>query len=278
MPSAPERLTTLARTAAELLTAHGFAWGVQVATGTQITFEQALLRAAENLGDVFVVEAEYQRQADTETSATGIRVLPDPFAPGAADARIAYLGALDITDEQLAQHFGPNWQQVIDRYTEITAFGVDEFLARAADLTPVKTELRDTSWLAVREHAEHTGLGQQWKQARTLGMLYSQHLLGHTPNNGDVMDFVDGWTTAEAISCDALAAAALAGLGSIDDNLDAHLTHLASPWEKLSDRSISREQLRHFGATQIASEGSPDDTEIYEDDDYDVRLEDPVID
>ncbi|MFE7802119.1 hypothetical protein [Nocardia sp. NPDC057440] len=99
--SPAQRLTELAHRAAELLRVNGFAWGPAVATGTQLTFDGALARAAEVPGDAYVVEQGFSWRSAFGERSLGRPVLPGAFAPGAVEAHIDYLARLEIADAHL---------------------------------------------------------------------------------------------------------------------------------------------------------------------------------
>ena len=160
-----ERVTDLARNAAQLLRINGFAWGPSIAVGAQLTFDGALARAASHPGDAFIVEREYLRRLELDEIARGGPVLPDAFAPGAVDARIDYLARLEVTDAHLRDHFGTAWEKVLVLNARIVSVPSGIWLERVPLLGPVKNERRNRAWIMVRDHAREQGTYRHWRAA-----------------------------------------------------------------------------------------------------------------
>ena len=278
--STARRLTELARNAAELLRTNGFAWGPAVAIGTQLTLDGALAIAAEVPGDDYVVERQFARHSELEELRRGARVLPDAFAPGAAEARVDYLARLEITDRDLHDHFGEGWLQVLALNSEIVTIPYATWLERAGSCSPVKTAPRNNAWVAVRAHARERGRYRQWLDARVLVSLYFQAFLtspdvDRPPNSSDLWT---AWDVAETIAKDAMAVVAL-GEDSPDSVLAAHLDRLNAPWRAVTGSEDDRLAYAEVVLASGAVEDRPAPVDYEPDiDDYDLSVEDPVID
>ncbi|TSD99810.1 hypothetical protein FOS14_11235 [Skermania sp. ID1734] len=280
MSDSSERLTTLARSAAALLNETGMAWGESVATGNQLTLEGALIQAATSLGDAFVVEREFFRRAALDTAELGTRVLPDAFVPGAERAYVDYLAGLDITDDHLLDHFGPKWQRVLELNVEITSIPFIDLSKQARPFAPVKTVARNTAWAALRDHAQAIGVYKLWLDAQELASVYAQRFLSdpkrpHLSDN--LAEESAGWSSAETIARDALASVSLP---DAVPELAGELERLLAPWlaiRSLAGDDLTRAAEAHHRNSELASGPAPDDY-IPEIDDYDLSLEDPVID
>ncbi|MEU6189690.1 hypothetical protein [Nocardia sp. NPDC047038] len=268
--SPAQRLTELARSAAELLRVNGFAWGPAVATGTQLTFGGALASAAEVPGDAHIVEEVFSWRSGRGS------VLPNASAPGAEEAHVDFLARLEITDAHLLDQFGTGWEQVLDLNTAINSIPFETWFSRAAMLMPVDTEQRNRAWAAVRDHAQRQGRSRQWRDTIDLATLYFQACLGspdHHPAD------LHAFAAAQMIGRDAMAVIAL-DESSPDAALIAHLDQLIAPWRALAgsedDRIAYAAAARQSGA--IASDLPAPDSYDPELDDYDLGSEDAVID
>ncbi|MEV5839558.1 hypothetical protein [Nocardia sp. NPDC052112] len=268
--SPAQRLTELAHRGAELLRVNGLAWGPAVATGTQLTIDGALARTAEVPGDVYIVEDVFSWRSGRGS------VLPDAFAPGAKEAWVDYLARLEITDAHLLDQFGTGWEQVLDLNTEINSIPFETWFSRAAMLIPVDTEQRNHAWAALRDHTQQQGRYRQWRDTIELATLYFQACL-HSPEHRPAD--LHAFAAAQMIGRDAMAVIALAER-SHDPILTAHLDQLIAPWRALSgsedDRIAYAAAARQAGA--IASDLPAPDSYDPELDDYDLSLEDAVID
>ncbi len=250
---------------------NGLAWGPAVATGTQLTFGGALARTAEVPGDAYIVEDVF-----SWCSGRG-SVLPNAFAPGAEEAHVDYLARLEITDAHLLDQFGTGWEQVLDLNTEINSIPFETWFSRAAMLIPVDTEQRNHAWAAVRDHTQQQGRYRQWRDTIELATLYFQTCLS-SPDQGRPAD-PHAFAAAQTIGRDAMAVIAL-GERAPDATLTAHLDRLIAPWHALAgsedDRIAYAAAARQSGA--IASDLPAPDSYDPELDDYDLSLEDAVID
>lgn len=236
--SPAQRLTALARNAADLLRVNGFAWGPAVATGTQLTLTGALDRTSEIAGDTYVIEREFVRHKELDEIEQGAAVLPDPFAAGAAEAHVDYLSRLEITDADLLDHFGVTWRQVLALNTALVALPFETWLARAGVLAPVKTEQRNQAWVAVRDHAQKQGRFLQWRDSLELVSAYFQTYLTYPERAPSSPAVWTAWSAAETIGRDAMAVAAL-DEHSPDAVLAAQLSRLIAPWRAVNGRTVT---------------------------------------
>ncbi|MEU0504806.1 hypothetical protein [Nocardia sp. NPDC005998] len=259
------RLTELAHRAAELLRVNGLAWGPAVATGTELTFDGALARAAEVPGDAYIVWDVFSWRSGRGS-----------VLPNAKEAWVDYLARLEITDAHLLDQFGTGWEQVLDLNTEITSIPFETWFSRAAMLMPVDTEQRNNAWAAVRDHTQQQGRYRQWRDTIELVTLYFQTCL-NSPDHRSAD--LHAFAAAQRIGRDAMAVIAL-GERFPDATLTAHLDQLIAPWRALAgsedDRIAYAAAARQSGA--IASDLPAPDSYDPELDDYDLSLEDPVID
>ncbi|MEV6325846.1 hypothetical protein AB0M45_32475 [Nocardia sp. NPDC051787] len=144
-------------------------------------------------------------------------------------------------------------------------------------LMPVDTEQRNRAWAAVRDHAQQQGRYRQWRDTIELATLYFQACLD-SPDHGRPAD-LHAFAAAQMIGRDAMAVTAL-DEHSPDATLTAHLDQLIAPWRALAgskdDRIAHAAAARQSGA--IASDLPAPDSYDPEFDDYDLSLEDAVID
>lgn len=209
---ASARLTNVVQTAAELLRVNGAAWGPQVAIGTELSIEEAFARAGSVPGDAVVADMEWLRQAQRDGLYDG--------ANRSLDSLVRHIESTTITDVDLADHLGPNWQAVMDVIGTVAAIGFDEYVSkvrtspamRAADALDIRS--------VVRENAVALGLQTEWDGAQEVVAFYFQECslaaLGQREVNVSVEEYMRDWDLAEALARDAVAAAFAADLTSDD--------------------------------------------------------------
>lgn len=205
-------------------------------------------------------------------------MFPDAFSAGAAEARIDYLARLEITDEDLRDHFGPAWASVLTLNTEIVTIPYATWLDRAAELAPIRTAQRNASWLVLRDRARQSGLYRNWHAARELASGHFQMYLSD-PGRGVMSTAISvALSSADTISRDAMAVTVFGGI-DYPSGFAHHLDRLMAPWRAV----IGSDSERGTHAAAISTSGvveeqpAPDDFEP-DLNEYDPRLEDPVID
>lgn len=236
----PERLTTVVQRAAELLRVHGAAWGPQVATGTELSFEQALAQASSVPGDATIAEMEWLRQAHRDG------MYDDPNRT--LEAQLRHLEATTITRADLAEHLGPNWLAIVDTFTTVAAIGFDDYVAqvrrsppmRAADALDIRAQLQ--------AHATESGLQAQWDRAQDLVAAYFQQCITESLIRRDPTDpmdeYIRDWELAQALARDAVSAAFFAEEAGADEDqvetLARGLRIVQAPEEVDRDGSLTR--------------------------------------
>lgn len=197
------RLTKVVQTAADLLRVNGAAWGPQVAIGSELSIEEAFEHAGSVPGDAMVVEMEWSRQAQRDGLYDG--------DDKSLDSLVRHIDSTTISDLDLIDHLGPNWQAVIDVIGTVAANGFDEYVSmvrtspamRAADALDIRS--------ALRGNAVALGLEAEWDGAQEVVALYFQKCtlaaLAQREVNSSVEEYVRDWDLAEAVARDAVAAA-----------------------------------------------------------------------
>ncbi|RQO39828.1 hypothetical protein DBV08_32180, partial [Rhodococcus sp. KBW08] len=160
------RLTKVVQTAADLVRVNGAAWGPQVAVGSELSIEEAFVDAASVPGDAMVAEMEWSRQAQRDGLYDG--------ADRSLDSVVRHIDSTTISDLDLIDHLGPNWQAVIDVIGTVASNGFDEYVSmvraapamRAADALDIRS--------ALRGNAVALGLEAEWDGAQEVVALYFQ--------------------------------------------------------------------------------------------------------
>lgn len=235
-----ERLTSVVQRAAELLRVHGAAWGPQVATGAELSIDEAFEQAATVPGDATVAVMEWLRQAERDG------VYDNPNRP--IESLVQHIELITITDADLAEHLGPNWPAIVDTLATVAAIGFDDYVAqvrrspamRAADALDIRTQLQ--------EQAVESGLQEQWQRSQDLVAAYfeqciTEALMRRNPN--DPMDeYIRDWELAQALVRDAVAAAFFPDTAGADReqvaNLARGLRIVQAPDEFDQDGSLTR--------------------------------------
>ncbi|MDH6292010.1 hypothetical protein M2275_006949 [Rhodococcus opacus] len=144
---------------------------------------------------------------------------------------------------------------------------------------PVKSEQRNQAWVAVRDHAQQQGRYRQWRDSLELVSAYFQSYLTDPDRAPSSPAVGPAWSAAETISRDAMAVTALAEQ-SPDAVLATQLDRLIAPWRAVhgsdSDRLAYATGVGESGDI-VTDRPAPDDYDP-DLDDYDLSLEDPVID
>ncbi|ROZ55424.1 hypothetical protein EEB12_16665 [Rhodococcus sp. WS1] len=204
------RLTNIVQTAADLLRVNGAAWGPQVAVGSELSIEEAFEHAGSVPGDAMVAEMEWLRQAQRD----GLYDGPDQ----SLDSLVRHIDSTTISDLDLVDHLGPNWQAVIDVIGTVAANGFDEYVSmvraspamRAADALDIRS--------ALRGKAVALGFEAEWDGAQEVVAFYFQQCtlaaLAQREVNSSVEEYVRDWDLAEAVARDAVAAAFAADFSS----------------------------------------------------------------
>ncbi|WP_245672758.1 hypothetical protein [Aldersonia kunmingensis] len=259
-----QRLTDVMQSAGELLRVRGAAWGPQVATGTQLSVSEAFELAASVPGDATAVEVEWLRQAQRDG------VYDDPNR--SLETEVQHIESTTITDADLLDHLGPNWQAIVDTIADVAAIGFDGYVAqvrtsppmRAADALDIRSQLR--------VKAIASGLQEQWDRSQELVGVYFQECTTDATTRRDplvpVENYVQDWDLAEALVRDAVAAAFFADSSGDDrqkiEVLERGLQFVQTPdefdWDDSQTRSVEPNENLH-----------PDDAALLE-------LEEPSLD
>ncbi|MFG1782624.1 hypothetical protein ACGFIU_09300 [Rhodococcus oryzae] len=259
-----QRLTDVVQSAGELLRVHGAAWGPQVATGTQLSVSEAFELAAAVPGDATAVEAEWLRQAQRDG------VYDDPNR--SLETVVQHIESTTITEADLLEHLGPNWQATTDTIADVAAIGFDEYVAqvraspgmRAADALDTRSRLR--------EKAIAYSLREQWDRSQELVGVYFQQCTTEAATRRApsilVENYIQDWDLAEALVRDAVAATFFADSSGDDreriEALERGLRSVQTPNEFDQDDSLTR-------SVQPNENLHPDDAALLE-------LEQPSLD
>lgn len=200
---ASERLTNVVQTAADLLRVNGAAWGPQVAVGSELSIEEAFERAGSVPGDAMVAEMEWLRQAQRDGLYDG--------ADRSLDSLVRHIESTTITDVDLADHLGPNWQAVIDVLGTVATIGFDEYVSKVRASPAMRADDALDLRSALRENAVALGFQAEWDGAQEVVAFYFQQCslaaLGQREVNVSVEEYMRDWDLAEAVARDAVAAA-----------------------------------------------------------------------
>lgn len=162
----PERLTDTASFAAQLLREKGFAWGVNVAKGTELTMDQAVRRVSQVPGDAIIVQMEFYRRSGMDKMPSG-----QNFAP---KDRIEYLGNLDITELNLIELFGSNWVEVVNFIQNISAVSFSDLVDRGSHAFDTAGDTRMKARAGLERAMLAANLGDQWFSAQEAAGWYVQ--------------------------------------------------------------------------------------------------------
>ncbi|MFD4180868.1 hypothetical protein [Rhodococcus sp. NPDC058514] len=259
-----ERLTYVVQKAAELLRIHGAAWGPQVAIGTELSVSEAFAQAGLVPGDATVVETEWLRQAQRDG------VYNDPNR--SLETVVQHIETTTITDADLREHLGPNWQAIIDEVANVAATGFDEYVAQVRMSPPMRAANALDIRSQLREDAIASGLHAQWDRSQELVGVYFQQCTTDAAIRREsevpVGEYGQEWDLAEALVRDAVAAAFFAD--SVGDDrvrievLERGLRFVQTPDEFDQDESLTR-------SVQPNENLHPDDAALLE-------LEEPFLD
>ncbi len=162
----PERLTDTASSAAHLLREMGFAWGVNVAKGTELTMDQAVRRVSQVPGDAIIVQMEFYRRSGMDEMPSG-----QNFAP---KDRIEYLANLEITELNLAELFGSNWAEVVKFIQNISAISFSDLVDRGSHVFDKAGHTRMKARTDLERVMIEANLGDQWFSAQEAVGWYVQ--------------------------------------------------------------------------------------------------------
>lgn len=162
----PERLTDTARAAAQLLREQGFAWGVNVAKGTELTMDQAVRGASQVPGDAIIVQMEFYRRSGMDKMPSGQRF--------ATKDRIEYLGNLKIAELNLTELFGSNWVEVVKFIQNISSISFSDLVVRSSRVFDSGGDTRTKARADLERAMLDADLGDQWFSAQEAVGWYVQ--------------------------------------------------------------------------------------------------------
>ena len=215
-------LATLPSLAAEYIRGHGWTQGAEQDGDGHVCLTGALRLCSPVPGDSYIARAVFRRRNRAETwNDTNGRT---------ADEVIDYLAATTITDAELAEVFGPQWQEIIAQVRAISGATPQQI----EDLAAAWDAARDAAWYAARDAARNAARDAAWDAASSGARAAAWYAAWDAAWDG-------AWDAASAAARDAArdAASAAASALSVRDLIgqhgltQAHYDLLSGPWRQV---------------------------------------------
>lgn len=251
----PARLTTLARTAGELLITNGVAAGDTTGDGTQLSIEQAFDRASAVPGDAPIVEGLWSARAVEDGLYDGLGSDLEEHA--------RHIESFVMSDATLVALLGPNWRPIVQVIESFAAEGFAEYVRAVAQAPQMRVADALVRRLELQNLAASNGYAQQWDTAQSIATIYFQmcnYGIERTENGTLDGDELDASILGEVLVYDAVAAAFTGSDGSpmMVEPLTTGLAIVLDP----EGSSIREDSLtKDFDPNEILS---PEDVELME--------------
>ena len=144
-----DTLRTLPALAAGYITEHGWTQGTEQDDAGRVCLTGALRLCSPVPGDSYIARGVFRRRGRAEG-------WNDEHGRTAGEV-VAYLAATEITDEELAETFGPQWREIVALVRAVSGATqqqiVDLAAARAAARDAARAAARDAAWDAAQDAA-----------------------------------------------------------------------------------------------------------------------------
>lgn len=169
-------MTTRIRTAAEYLGEHGWAQGTMRAADGSVCLTGAIRYCQPQTGDEYLIREVMRRRGHAETWND---------APGrtASDVTTYLATTPDITDTELAEAFGPQWEQIVALVRRAATLTEQEAIDLAAAWAATRAAAWDAARAAARAAARDAARDAAW--AAAVRDLIGQH--GFTQAHYDLL-------------------------------------------------------------------------------------------
>ena len=201
-----DTLRTLPALAAGYITEHGWTQGTEEDSSGRVCLTGALRLCSPVPGDSYIAREVFRRRGRAEG-------WNDEHGRTAGEV-VAYLAATEITDEELAETFGPQWREIVALVRAVSGATQQQIVDLAAAWDAVWAAARAAAWDAARAAAWDAARDAAWDAARDAARDAA----------GDAV-----WAAAG----DAAGALTIRDLISTNGYPQAHYDLLTGPWRQV---------------------------------------------
>ena len=211
-------LYKLPKSAAVYIAEHGWTQGTEVDANGRVCLTGALRLCSPVPGDSYLARAVLRRRGRAEAwNVKGSRT---------AGEVIGYLAETEISDDDLAQTFGPQWREIVDQVRAISG------------ATPAQIERLGAAWCAARDWgsardaARDAAMGAARGAARDDAAWGSARDAARDAARGSARDALDAALGALGAAWGAAGALSVRDLISKNGFTQEHYDILTGPWRK----------------------------------------------